>query len=487
MRRGLLFLQNEFRGAGRPVREVFRVDRICTARLALSALTIYRGLWRDGVFAAYARLLEAARGAEMRAADARVFLDAYGSFYAALGASPDAWRDSGGAPSFPEHVEALLRGDDNPFSRAAAANRAAGALLGAAENDFALLSRALLPAEEIKAAACEAFGEEDAELRGLLLDLPEWEHVPPRLDAEAAARFYAEHGCGIFARYGALRWRGGALHGVASPDPVRFCDLKGYEYERGAVADNTLRFLEGSAANNILLYGDRGTGKSSTVKAVANEYRARGLRIIEVPKKAIAEFPALVRLLEGVPLRFILFIDDLSFERDDDSYAALKGVLEGGLAARPRNVVIYATSNRRHFVRERFSEREGDDIHAADAMQETLSLADRFGITVTFSAPDQAHYLAIVRALMSGAEPAQADGEPPRAGRGAAGGDMLPDLTRAADASAEAGAGPAIPWDELERGALQWALLYNGRSPRTARQYVDWAQARLRAHLPLTP
>ncbi len=454
------------------------MDRICTARLALSALTVYRGLWRDGVFAAYARLLEAVRGAS-----ARAFFDAYGEFYAALGALPDAFAPEAsggedGAPSFPEHVEALLRGDDNPFSRAAAANRAAGALSGAAENDFALLSRALLPAETIKAAACEAFCEQDAELRGLLLGLPEWEHVPLRLDAESAARFYAEHGCGIFARYGALRWRGGALHGVDAPDPVRFRDLKGYEYERGAVADNTLRFLEGSAANNILLYGDRGTGKSSTVKAVANEYRARGLRIIEVPKKAIAEFPALVRQLEDVPLHFILFIDDLSFERDDDSYAALKGVLEGGLAARPRNVVIYATSNRRHFVRERFSEREGDDVHAADAVQETLSLADRFGITVTFSAPDQAHYLAIVRGLMAD-----------RCG-GGAGSEIQAGSARTSDASA--GDAPQaergeIPWDELERGALQWALLYNGRSPRTARQYVDWAQARLRAGLPLTP
>ena len=147
--------------------------------------------------------------------------------------------------------------------------------------------------------------------------------------------------------------------------------------------DNTLAFLQGVESNNCLLYGDRGTGKSSTVKAILNEYYPKGLRMVELPKDKLSEFPMLVSQIASVPLKFIIFIDDLSFSDNDKSYAQLKAVLEGGLAVRPQNTLIYATSNRRHIVQESFADRQGDDIHVNDTIQETLSLSDRFGLAVS--------------------------------------------------------------------------------------------------------
>ena len=209
-----------------------------------------------------------------------------------------------------------------------------------------------------------------------------------------------------------------------------------------------MAFLEGLPANNCLLYGDRGTGKSSTVKAILNEYYSRGLRMVEMPKERLQDFPKLVDQIAPLPLCFIIYIDDLSFSQQDDTFAALKAVLEGGLAARPANALIYATSNRRHLLRERFSDREGDEVHRGDTIQESLSLSDRFGLAVNFSVPGKESYLEIVRAL-----------------------------------ALERGLEAQLP--QLEAGAERWALERGGRSPRCARQYVALAESRLRRGLPL--
>lgn len=410
------------------------MKKITAARLALSSLTVYRGLLKDATVLKYSRLLEAAQGVDLRG-----FLDAYGDFFYHISQQAET--------SLPDYLAERVCYDDNLFARRAAAEGAiTPELKTAAENDLRMLAQSLLSASEIKTEAADNFGEES---ETFIPYLPEWKSNGGSLcenvkSADLLGQYYKENGCGIFAHYGALQWRTGELHGVETPDPVQLSDLKGYDYEHSIVVDNTLQFLGGSAANNMLLYGDRGTGKSSTVKAVSNEFRSRGLRIIEVPKDSIADFTGIVERIAGLPLHFIIFIDDLSFQSDDDNYTALKAVLEGGLASRPKNTVIYATSNRRHFVKESFSEREGDDVHAADAMQEKLSLADRFGITVTFSSPDQKLYLDIVSRLAESR-------------------------------------GLTVKTELLERGAVQWALLYNGRSPRTARQYVDWAEARLKS------
>jgi predicted AAA+ superfamily ATPase len=265
------------------------------------------------------------------------------------------------------------------------------------------------------------------------------------------------HGAGELGLYSSFSWSADAtLRPVRNPDPIGLGDLSGYEDQRSIVVANTLRFLEGKAANNLLLYGDRGTGKSATVKAVCNEYARRGLRLIEVRKGNLPELPAILDTLASRALRFIVFIDDLSFERTDDSFTGLKALLEGGVESRPDNVVVYATSNRRHLVKERLSDRPssaeaataaatGDvasgEVRAFDTMQEQFSLADRFGITVVYTAPNQDEYLQI--ACFIGRQ------------RGVL------------------GTGEA----EVRRfrdNALRWERWFNGRSPRTAVQYVEW-------------
>ena len=188
---------------------------------------------------------------------------------------------------------------------------------------------------------------------------------------------------------------------VRNPDRTKLSSLVDYKREKQIIVDNTVALLEGKPAANILLTGDAGTGKSSTVKAVVNELYPKGLRILEVRKEQLREIPAILDELNSNPLKFIIFIDDLSFQKDDDNFSALKAILEGSVSAKSQNVVIYATSNRRHLVKESFSDREGDDIHRNDTMQEIISLSERFGIHITFNKPNKETYLDIVHHLCS--------------------------------------------------------------------------------------
>ena len=206
--------------------------------------------------------------------------------------------------------------------------------------------------------------------------------------------------------------------------------------ERRIVLDNAKALLMGKPAANILLTGDAGTGKSSTVKAVVNELRRNGLRLIEIRKDQLRAIPKLLDELSDNPLKFVLFIDDLSFLKDDDNFNALKAVLEGSVTAKSANVAIYATSNRRHIIKEKFSDREGDDIHRNDTMQELISLSERFGIHVSFSRPSREIYLHIVRHLVQES-------------------------------------GLEIQEKELDARAERFALERGGRSARLARQLVD--------------
>ena len=207
-------------------------------------------------------------------------------------------------------------------------------------------------------------------------------------------------GYGIYAKYHMFYVNSeNRIVPVRNPDQTRLASLVDYEREKKIIVDNTVALLEGKPAANILLTGDAGTGKSSTVKAVVNELHDRGLRILEVRKEQLHEIPAVLDELNSNPLKFILFIDDLSFQKDDDNFSALKAILEGSVSAKSQNVVIYATSNRRHLVKETFSDRDGDDIHRNDTMQEIISLSERFGIQITFQKPNKQTYLDIVRHL----------------------------------------------------------------------------------------
>lgn len=271
-------------------------------------------------------------------------------------------------------------------------------------------------------------------------DVPDYEQGTFDYNAEYFLDYVRTHGCGIFAKYKAFSFDG-ELHPIEETDKTSLCELKKYEVQRNQVVENTMCFLNGKPAQNVLLYGDRGTGKSATVKAILNEFD--NLRMVEIPKSSIALIPQLFRVLKDIPLHFILTIDDLSFTEDDDRFGILKAVLEGSLSRKPENILIYATTNRRKIIKETAADRE---ISGADAIDESMSLSDRFGLFITFTRPDKKVFLEIVKSL---AEDAGID----------------------------------IPEEDLFASAEKFALRRGGRSPRIARQFVDWLVGRIALNL----
>ena len=209
-----------------------------------------------------------------------------------------------------------------------------------------------------------------------------------------------KHGYGIFARNPMFRLSDtGELAPIVSADKTTLDSFIGYKAERDMVIANTRAFVEGRPAANTLLCGDAGTGKSSTVKAVANAFFEEGVRLIELRKDQLSSLPYVMGMISENPLKFIIFIDDLSFNQNDDNFSMLKAALEGSASAKAPNAVIYATSNRRHIVKETFDDRYGEDVHRNDTIQETLSLSERFGLVVLFQKPNKALYLEIVHEL----------------------------------------------------------------------------------------
>ncbi len=257
------------------------------------------------------------------------------------------------------------------------------------------------------------------------------------------AQFYDNRGAGAFGKYSSFVWISAdhQFKPISNPDPITFQDLIGYQYQQNTLIQNTLQFLKGLPANNVLLYGDRGTGKSSSIKALNNRFAGEGLRLVEVSKEDLSDFTVIIEMLRGRGLKFILYVDDLSFEAGETQYKHLKAVLEGGLETRPTNVLIYATSNRRHLIKETFADRE-EELHGNDVVQEKLSLSDRFGITLTYSTPDQEEYLSIIKQLCEQR-------------------------------------GINLSLKEIEARAIQWERQQNGRSGRTAKQFVDQLEGEL--------
>lgn len=232
--------------------------------------------------------------------------------------------------------------------------------------------------------------------------LPEFENTAFDFEKEYEYKLsrLTKDGYGIYSRYSMFNIKSdGEITPLRSADKITADDLIGYEAEREKVIANTKALILGKPAANVLLCGDAGTGKSSTVKAVANMFSSEGVRLIEVQKEQLMSLPLIMEEINHNPLKFIIFIDDLSFNKSEEGFGTLKAILEGSASAKAHNAVIYATSNRRHLVKESFSDRDGDDIHRADTIQELLSLSERFGLTVQFSKPNKELYLKIVKSL----------------------------------------------------------------------------------------
>ena len=213
---------------------------------------------------------------------------------------------------------------------------------------------------------------------------------------------YKTNGYGMLSCYNAFKFDNEcSIIPVKNFDCTTFKDLKNYEYQKNIIRNNTLSFLNGNSANNILLYGDRGCGKSSTVKALINEFSSYNLKIVQIQKDNIVNLPELYEKLRDFPAKFIIFADDISFEEDDKNFSAIKAVLEGSITSTPKNTLLYATTNRIHLIKESFKSREGDEIHYNDTIDEAVSLSDRFGIVLTFSSLNKKEYVEIVTKIAS--------------------------------------------------------------------------------------
>ena len=259
--------------------------------------------------------------------------------------------------------------------------------------------------------------------------------------------FYRTYGVGMFGLNRAFRISSEAsanrviFYPINNMDKVMLEDLIGYEIQKKKLVDNTRAFVEGRRANNVLLFGDSGTGKSTSVKAIVNEFYDQGLRMIEIYKHQFKDLSRIISQIKNRNYRFIIYMDDLSFEEFETEYKFLKAVIEGGVETKPENILIYATSNRRHIIKEVWSDRDdvkiNNGMHQSDTMEEKLSLVHRFGVTISFSKPGQKEYFHIVSGLARRA-------------------------------------GLSISGEELRREAERWELAHGGVSGRTAQQFINY-------------
>lgn len=403
----------------------------------VASLLIYQGVFTGAIGQALLDLLRQLH--QDSQSNTIPCLQAYGALFRELAIADLTYQDW--------LVRQILQ-DDNPFSQQAQRqplNAITPSLQEAIRHDLKILqglyqysSANFIDAIRRKTGSSHGFVEWSGDRQGQAF----LHHTFPWTDnLESLAGYYHRHGVGKFAQYQAFRWRDGQLENIPEPDWLPLDDLVGYDHEKDTLVQNTQCLLAGLPALNVLLYGSRGSGKSSLVKALLGKFYDQGLRLVEVDKQGFQDLPDIVEVLRQQPQKFIIFVDDLSFEEDDDIFKSLKVVLEGSIRAKAQNVVVYATSNRRHLVREFFDERprpsDAQEIHTWDTVQEKLSFSDRFGLTLTFQPANQDKYLSIVRHLAD---------------------------------RANLSLSPA----DLAFRAKQWATRHNGRSGRTARQFVDF-------------
>ena len=395
-------------------------------RAALLGLSAYKALREEPLLKAVGNLLDglaAGRGEEA--------LGAYTDVVLAL--------QEAGAHGMGDGLLALLRYRETPYPRALTGPAGADAVLeAAARRDVNVLKR-------LRGLDCGAVLEKLTGLLGpefapVLEELPRWQ-AGADFDFDGLTAFYREHGAGLFARYRAFVWTDGALIPVHEPDCPDEEEMMGYTLQRDQVIANTRALLEGRRVNDVLLYGDSGTGKSATVKCLLSVPDFGNLRLIEVQKEGLRDMPALIRSLRGRQQKFILFIDDLAFDQDDNTYSVVKTILEGGLERRPDNVAIYATSNRRLLVRQTFSDRAGDEVDIRETIAEKTALSDRFGLRIPYLALNKAEFLELIEQLADQA-------------------------------------GVSMDRGELMREAVKWDMKFPGRTPRGARQFIASLSAR---------
>lgn len=360
-------------------------------------------------------------------------------FYALTASYTDilySLRDEG-YESLGAYLKYHLQYDESPYGRHWAQNKPDGLFEKAARQDIDVFSElSVLPCSKLKGYMAANVSTEQ---KNIIAELPEWQ-TGQIISHDELIQSYQVNGCGVFALGKAFFWEDGRLLTVKNPDPISYYEMFGYEWQREEVVKNTRALIQGQNVNNILLHGDSGTGKSATVKSLINMPEFFNLRIIEISKDSLNQLAQAIRMISDKSQKFILFIDDISFEKEDKGYAVLKSVLEGGLELRPQNVVIYATSNRRHMVKEYFSDRQGDDIHIQETVQERTSLSERFGLRIPFMALNKQEFLAVVEKLAEYA-------------------------------------GLEIDRQQLIIEANRWEIQHAGRTPRVAKQFVDYLQS----------
>ena len=388
-------------------------------RIAVKGISAFRGICRQPLMTEFSALLDAVVSGQGEAA-----VERYTEVFYQL--------RQAGCSGLGEWLEERLKYSEEAYPLLVERNGCDGVLEAATRRDVETFIRLAELDCEVLVDAMGSLLSED--FLPVLTGLPRWERGV-KFDFEGLTEFYRVNGTGLFARYRAFRWESGTLFPIEHPDAPQAHELLGYELQRQAVVANTRAMMAGHAVNNVLLYGDSGTGKSAAVKALLALEGFADLRMIELQKDGLGDMASLIRLLQGRRQKFVLFLDDLAFDQDDRTYSQLKTVLEGGLEARPANVAIYATSNRRNLVRQTFSDRAGDEVDAAETVQEKTALADRFGLRVAYLPLNKAEFLKLVDGLAA-----------------LEGIEMDP--------------------EELHAQAIKWEARHPGRTPRTARQFI---------------
>ena len=430
----------------------------------VSQLIIYRNIGQDSILFQLARILEAFRthSEEKTAITSEILTQVHRLLDLATryGFNGNLWHN---------YLAFLLATTETPFTLVCEKHGAsAGSVTHFAKHDLEIFRRLFSydfqPLEEGTGLDCFSVIEnyQAVEKREQIYNKSVSEKVQElsasleqAADAEDMFRivtaFYARYGVGMFGLNKAFRISpnhkrtGRLLEPITTTGDMRLDDLVGYESQKQALRENTEAFVSGRPANNVLLYGDAGTGKSTSIKAILNEYYDRGLRMIEVYKHEFKYLQRIIAAVKNRNYRFIIYMDDLSFEDFEIEYKYLKAVIEGGLEVKPQNVLIYATSNRRHLIREMWTDRPDnieDDMHQNDTVQEKLSLSARFGLSIGYFRPSRQEYYDMVKVLAH----------------------RHPEI-RLSD-------------EELHAGAVRWEMSHAGVSGRTAQQFVDYLLSR---------